>query len=767
MIPSGTGNQSVGAPPPAVSPLRAAQPSQGIAGARGINPMVQVATLDDIRAAETAPEPLDFQATDSVLGGHIRRAWDRNKIFKERTALRLLKCLRARRGMYSPGEIAQMQQNGGLNFVWVDLTETKCRAASAWIREVLLPVGERPWMLEPTPIPDLPDEVDQSIIAKAAGEAKAVMDRIFQTGAGVMSPEEFRTLAMELHDKLRDEVVRESEKVAGKRAERMSGRIADAMDEGFWENAVDEFIEDFVTYPTAILKGPFYARRKKLTWLPGFKPGVTNKAEQQWSRVDPFDAYPSPYARTPQDGDFIERVRFQRRELFDCIGMPGYDEQKIRQALLDYTNGHLEGWLWTEAERQRLQQDTMYTWLSPAGVIDALHYWGPVPGWKLMDWGIQNIDTIDPERDYEVDAILVGQYVIYCALNTDPLGRRPYWAASYDAVPGAFWGRSVPDLADTSQKMCNAAASALADNLGMASGPMIWVHTDRLADGESATDVYPWRVYQLKSDPSQGVNPGIGSIQFNPQIEAMQSVIEKWEIRADDATGIPRYTYGNERVGGAANTYSGLSMLMNNAAKGLRRAIGNIDINVIQQTVFSAYINEMVYGEDSTIKGDCFVSPRGAAALLVKEAQTQARISALQMSATPEDLQLLGAKTRLQLWREVFKALDIPTDHMPDDEELEAREEAAAEAQAAQAQAVQEAEARKEAAIGERELAVENLKQQGETQRAKDRNDTELKKVGATIAAQAAAKAAEPKGVALRRDQDGNIIGAERREVMQ
>lgn len=759
MIPPGTGNQSDGAPQSAR--YTRVTPSRDTAGRPGINPLVQVATLEDIEGAsvETIPTPIDLQATDSELGGHIRRAWDRNKIFKERTALRLLRCLRARRGLYSPAEVAQMSQTGGLNFVWVDLTETKCRAASAWIREVLMPVGERPFMLVHSPLPDLPVEVDASIITKAAKQAQAVMAKIFESGAGVLSAEEFRALSMEIHDELYDDVVREGERQAKDRAERMTKKIADRMDEGYWDESLDGFIEDFVTYPTAILKGPFYGRRKKLSWLPGWKPAVTNKAEQQWGRVDPFDAYPAPYAKSPQDGEFIERVRFLRKDLFDLIGLPGYKEDKIRKALLDYTNGHLEGWLWTEAERQRLQQDTLYTWLSPAGVIDALNYWGSVPGWKLMDWGIDNIDDIDPERDYEVNAVLIGSYVIYCALNNTPLGTRPYWSASYDAVPGAFWGRSVPDLAETCQKMANAAASALADNLGMASGPMIWVHTDRLADGESATDVFPWRVYQLKSDPSQGVNPGIGSIQFSPQIEQMQAVIEKWEVRCDDATGIPRYTYGNERVGGAANTYSGLSMLMNNAAKGLRRAIGNIDIHVIQPTVYCAYVNEMVYGVDQSLKGDCFVSPRGAAAILVKEAQTQARIQALQLSSAPEDVQLLGAETRLELWREVFKALDIPADKIPDEEEFRQRQQQAQEAAAQQAQQQQEMLDRREAAITDREVKVASVRANAEAERDNRKADREAEKMGAQIAAQQAARGR--RGIRFTYDDNGNIKGAE------
>lgn len=740
-------------------------PSRGLAGARGINPLVRVATNEDIKAAEQPPPILQSDQVDTHLAGQIRRAWNTNKLFKEKTSLRLLKCLRARRGVYSQSELAQMESTGGLNFVWVDLTETKCRAASAWIREVLMPIGERPWMLESSPLPDLPPEQRRAIVAKAAKEAQAAMEQIFQSGAGVLSPEEFRSMAGEIRDEMEDEVKLRTKKEADKRANRMSEKLADEMDEGGWEEAMDGFIEDFVTYPAAILKGPFYARKRMLEWLPGYKAGISNAQKQQWTRVDPFDVFPAPWAKDCQQGDFIERTRYVRKQLFDCIGLPGFNEQKIREALRDYTNGHLESWLWTEAERQRLQQDTMYTWLSPAGIIDALHYWGSVPGWKLMDWGIDNIDALDPEEEYEVEAILIGPYVIYCSLNADPLHRRPYWKACYDSVPGAFWGRSVPDLAETCQKMCNAAASALADNLGMASGPMIWVHADRLADGESATDVFPWRVYQLKSDPTQGVNPGIGSIQFSPQIEAMQVVIEKWEVRCDDATGIPRYTYGNERVGGAANTYSGLSMLMNNAAKGLRRAIGNVDTHVIQETVYSSYINEMIYGKDTSLKGDNFVSPRGAAAILIKEAQTQSRIQALQLSAQPEDVQLLGGKVRLQLWKEVFEALDIPTDKIPTEDELEKRMKDAAEQAQAQQEAVAAAAQAQEQGKVQAAVAVEEVRQAGEDKRFDRKMMAEEANRRADRNAKQEDAKSKPKGLTFNYDENGNIKGASKEKA--
>src|SRR5688572_23108366 len=89
-----------------------------------VNPLVRVASnkdLEEAQAKKDAETPgsagLDFnplsQVTESVLGGHIRRAWDRNKLHKERVSQGLLYCLRARRGVYSATELTELQEGGG------------------------------------------------------------------------------------------------------------------------------------------------------------------------------------------------------------------------------------------------------------------------------------------------------------------------------------------------------------------------------------------------------------------------------------------------------------------------------------------------------------------------------------------------------------------------------------------------------------------------------------------------------------------------------
>lgn len=684
------------------------------------------------REAQKPPDTLVFEEeTWTALVSHVRAAWGRNKLAKMKIDQKLLACLRARRGVYSAAELAELQVQGG-NIVWDDLTETKCKAGSAWTRDVILPVGEQPWGLEPTPVSDLPMPMKQAIVKKAVQQAQQVMMQAQQAmqqaqqppgaasgppgatpsmppdaaGAGAQSPggmmqappalpplmdrEEFRDLVHEIGDKLREDAEKTMEKLAKEGAKRMERLISDRLVEGGFHQAMDSFIEEFVTYPAAILKGPFYRRKKTLRWGEGWKPEVADNPQQTWGLLSVFDAYPAPSQSTPQAGDFIERCRFTRAELHSYKGLPGYHDDEIDGALRDYVNGHLEGWLWTEAERQRLQQETLFMWLAPPGVIDAINYWGSVPGWKLMSYGVPNLEET---REYECNVLVCGRYVLYAAVNPHPLGRRPYRKACYDEIPGAFWGRSVPDLASTSQKMCNAVACAQANNLSIASGPQAWVHMDRLADGEQSLEIFPWKVWQLKSDPTQGVNPGIGFFQPPSNVTELETLHEKWTVRADDATGIPRYTYGNEHVGGAGNTLGGLSILMNSAAKGLRRGISNIDLNVIEPTIFDTFVYEMMWNPDHSVKRDCTVVPRGAAAILVRENAQQRRTQFLAMTANPIDQQIVGVKQRAALLRATAAALELPVDEVvPTDEELEEQMKQQAQAQQEALQAQQQAE---------------------------------------------------------------------------
>jgi len=732
----------------AVNPPAPAAQSAPAPRAGGVSPLIRQLGLADLAkrdAPDKLPEPEVVIEDENVpeLVGHVRLAWQKNKLAKVVIDRKLLACLRARRQMYSAAEVQQVQQSGGgMNLVFTDLTETKCRAASAWLRDILLPAGEQPWGVDPTPLPDLPQPLRNQVVQKALAEAQQVLQQTAQAGGGVMAPQEFRDLTKDIGIKIRAEVEEEYQRSAKLRAKRMEKVIADRLAEGNYQTAMDGFIEDFVTYPAAILKGPTYKRHRRLSWNADFTPKVTNDPIPWWERVSPFDCFPASNTTSPQKGDFIERIRFHRSDLYDLKGLPGYQDEQIDKALMDYSAGRLDNWMWTEAERQRLEQETMFMWLSPQGTIDALNYWGSVPGWKLMTWGVSGKDgaPLDETCEYECNVLLCGSYVLYATLNSDPLHERPYWKACYDEIPGAFWGRSIPDLASVSQRMCNQFASAMADNMSMASGPMVWVHADRFADGEQTMEIFPWKIWQLKSDPQAAgqAAPGIGFFQAADNSGSLMANYEKWEIKADDATGIPRYTYGNERAGGSADTASGLGMLMANAAKGLRRAISNVDLNAVSRTIGKTFINEMIYNPDTSIKGDCVVVPRGAAAILIKQAAQANRLQFLQLTANPIDAQIITAKYRAVILRETAAALELPAECVPTDEELDASQKAQAAAQQEAMQAQQQLEMTKIAAQGKADLEVQLAREQAISQRE---GEAQRNQVLANVVQEAVAKA--------------------------
>jgi len=747
---------------------------EGYTGSGDVSSGIQIAPLVVFKPPGKRPgQGMDPQVTnnpseenfllmdlnDNVLAGHIRQGWQRNKIYKERVQLELLQCLRAKNNQYSQAELSQMQNQGGANFVWVPMTETKTRACSAWCREILLPVGDRAWQYVPSPLPSVPIEFRQHLIKQATARATAAMNDQRENTGMVMTHEEYRELAWEIHNEIYDDVTAQAKQAAQQAAQRMEDKVDSTLQVGGYYQALDEVIEDFSVFKAAVLCGPVFQRKYTMEWTPDWKIKVHHDKQQTWFRIDPFDVFPAPYSVDCQQGDFIVRVRYRRNELFDMIGIPGFREDMIRECLRAYSNGHMEAWLWTEAERQRLQNETMYTFLSPWGIIDALWYWGSVPGWKLMMWGIDGSLKLDPAKDYEVEAQIIGPYVIMCRLNPDPMRRRPFWKACYSAKPGAFWGSAVPELAETSQKMCNAAACAMADNLGMSSGPMVWVHTDRLADGESAVDIFPWRVWQLRSQADQGVNPGVGFFQAMNYAAELQAVIDKWDLRSDDDTGIPRYTYGNDQqVGGAADTYAGLSMLMNNAAKGLRRAISNLDVNMIEPTLQMAYEYEMLYGTDQALKVDAHIRARGAAAILVKESQRQGRMQALQVvGQNPMAMQIVGFTGYGKLLMNALRSMDGADDGVvPKEKDL-------IKMQAQQSQQQQEALRQQQAAAAAQQqfVSTENQKDRDkDVEVAQIHTRSKEKVTGAQIASKKDEQQANNRGLRFEHDEQGNITGA-------
>jgi len=636
------------------------------------------AASDTQAAAERNKTPLL-----TGIAAHVSEAWEQARDAKQSVLYRLQRAHRARIGEYDAEKMAQITKFGG-STEYARVTANKIRIVEAWLRDVFLGQTDRPWTIKPTPKPSIPTDAEQQV---KDAVSQQVAQSFAQTG---QMPDPTMIRAQMSSEMNRYEMALKEE--ATETTKRMENKMADQLQEGKFHLALADFLADLATYPSAIMKGPILRKRKILKWdtenaLGTPRPQVKDVIIPEFERVDPFRAYPAPGAETPQDGFFIEHHTLTHSELYDLIGAPGYDEEAIRAVIREGEYGGLSNWMGFQTDEQPSVDSIPDSLQRKVFEFDALEYHGPISGKDLLKWGLKEADIDDPEKQYESCVWLIGSWVIKAQVNYDPVGQRPYYATSYEEIPGEFWGFGIPDVLDDVQGVVNAAVRSLVNNMGMASGPQVGVNIDRLAPDQDIATLTPWHIWQFE-DNQLGQNSGkpIEFFQPNSNVNDLLTVIEKFYQLADDFSLVPRYMAGSDKVGGAGRTASGLSMLMDAANKGLKGVVSNVDTAVITNMLTKLYNYNMMYDQDPTIKGDAQVVARGAVSLMRIESMQLRRNEFLQVTANPFDMQITGLKGRSEVLRSVAQGLELNTDKIvPPEEDIMAQaQQAAAQQQVAQ-----------------------------------------------------------------------------------
>lgn len=697
-------------------------PDSRVPSVGGVFPLRSVAQMQIEEKAHA--ETVNSSPVVTGLAGHVKQCWTWARMAKQQTVeWRILQSIRQRRGEYDPDILAKIQQQGGSQ-IYMNLTSVKCRAAVSWLRDVFLSTSnDKPWTLEPTPIPDLPPEYQESIMAIAVKQATQA---IMQNQA--MGDEDLQELLVELKSAQMAQLHDEAKEMVGL----MEDKMADQLEEGGFTAAFSAFLDDLVTFPSAILKGPIVVNKPKLKWVPnqqaapqapsplggtnpdqGAQTGpqlihpnkggslqVVNELSLEWKRVDPFRIYPAPNSNDINDSYLIEHHQLTRTALEEMIGVPGYSDAAIRAVLDDYGRGGLRLWLTHEYLKAQAEGKlTTAISYNEENLIDALEFWGSVQGRMLREWGMSEQDIPDPLKEYHCNVWVIGRWVIKVALNYDPCHRKPYYKTSYETVPGTFWGNSVCDLVRDCQIMCNNAGRALANNMGIASGPQVAINVERMPAGADITEMYPWKIWQTTSDPMGSTLAPMQFFQPQDNSPALMKVFETFSDLADEYSGVPKYMSGTEGTPGAGRTASGLSMMINNAGKVIKQVINNVDVGVITPLLDRLYFYNMRYGADDALKGDVNIVARGTLALLAAEAAQVRRNEFLQLVLnSPIAQKIVDIDGTAALLRENAKTLDMDVDKIVPNQDLlhrrllqqaQAEQQAMAQQAAAQGSGVQ------------------------------------------------------------------------------
>lgn len=576
---------------------------------------------------------------------------------------RMVNAMRIFKGEYDSQKLAEIRRFGGSD-IYARVVATKCRGATSLLRDVYVNV-DKPWGLEATPDPVLPDDI------------MADVNNLIQVEVATM----VRLGERPTPDQIRDRVngllasaKRASIKRARVEAEKAFHKLDDILVEGGFYEALAAFLVDLPMFPFACMKGPVVRIVPDVVWQNG-RAAVINKPKMFWNRVSPFDVWWTPGVSNIADAAVIERTRVTRSDLNQLIGLPGYNDVAILEVLRWYgQSGYVEANASSSETSRAVMESREDPRMNQSGMIDMLEYHGYVQGKILQDYGFTLQQIPDAMRDYFVDVFKIGRYVIKVQLSPSLKKRAPYYVTSFEKVPGTVVGNALPDILSDIQDASNAALRSLVNNMSISSGPQVVVNDDRIADNENGDDLYPWKRWHTVNDPL-GNNTQQPIWFFQPQSNAQEllGVYEKFTQIADELSAIPRYITGSERLGGAGRTASGLAMLMGNAAKILQTVAANIDNDVVKHVVSELYDMVMLTDQTGMLRGDESIVVLGVNVAMQRETQRQRQIEFLQATANPIDAQITGMRGRASVLRSVADSIGMKGEEIvPPDEEMKA-----------------------------------------------------------------------------------------------
>lgn len=506
-------------------------------------------------------------------------------------------------------------QNAGKakrSLVFLNVTQPKTDAAEAKVCEMLLPVDDRPWQFEPTPVPDLGravEEQDQTPVTLADGSqvpaaqaAQALLDKA--------------QAAADEHEKWTE----------------------DHFVEGKVYIELRKVIKDAARIGTGVIKGPFPVSRQDRRWTikDGFaKLEIKERVAPTSKRVDPWDFFPDPAAgENIHDGSYcIERDYLTARQLRKLARDPGYLQQEIADVLKEGPKQV------ARADRKPDNDFAGETQARDSDVFEVWYYYGDVPVEDLRSLGIEDLmEDLDgmPAELSHVAAIvtMVNDRIVKAVLNPLDTGDFPYDVFPWEPVSGQPWGRGVPRKMSVAQRMLNAAARAMLENAGLSAGPQIVIRSGAVRPADGKNEITGRKLWLWDPDDTlDDIRKVMAVFEIPSAQKELAAIIEFAMQMADETAALPMLLQGQQ--GPAPETVGGMTMLMNNTSSMLRRVAKQFDDSIVVPHLGRWYDFGMQYGPEG-IKGDLQVRARGSSTLVQRDQSNQFLMQSAPMLQNPE-----------------------------------------------------------------------------------------------------------------------------------
>ena len=535
----------------------------------------------------------------------------------------------------------------------MDVSSPIVKGVAGLIRDIFAGATAQPFDIRATPVAELPE----SVIAQL--EEQLIQDFEVLAALSDGDPAVLRERMQESEQLL----LLEQNRKAVTAAERMQEVIADRLFDADWEDNFIEFISNFCIYPSAVMKYPAvrYVTRKK--WV-NDTVVVEREAVRCVETISPFDFYPAPHASDVDSADFvIERRRLSRNEFLGLRNLAGYSADTISEIVEQNPNGATLAY----SSDSDVEKDT-YGDQPNVDAFDALGYYGAIRNDVLAEYGIE-FAADEKYGTSEAEVWVVANRVIKCLLNPDAAGKRPFYTASFERIPGAFWGASPAMKLRDTQRVCTATVRSLVKNMRYSSGPIGEVRKGRVKDGHDPAAIIP-NTIRVVSDDNMGGGSRAYDFYTVPSLTGeLTALFEKFVSYGYELIGIPRLAFGGTQgVGTVGRTSGGLSIVVNQSTKTIKHALRSLERSLIEPVIQGFVDYELYNSTDQSIKGDVRVHARGVSGLMEREQQNDnlewalQSVSSLASVIDPMTNQPIIPATAIQrILYQLFKNKGLPT----------------------------------------------------------------------------------------------------------
>ena len=430
-------------------------------------------------------------------------------------------------------------------------------------------------------------------------------------------------------------------------AKNMEKKIMDQLEEAHASKQLRSTAFEMALFGHGIMKGPFAIDKEYSNWDAEGTYTPQFKTVPSTSHVSVWNFYPDPDASNMDEAQYvIERHKMSRSQLRALKKRPFFRKKVIDEVI---TMG--EGYV------KKYWEDDLRDYQTDYDIerFEVMEYWGIIDKDVLETANVELPDDLGEIDEVQANIWYCNGRILRAVINPFKPANIPYYAVPYELNPYSFFGVGIAENMDDTQTLMNGFMRMAVDNAVLSGNLLIEIDETNLVPGQDLS-VYPGKVFRR-----QGGAPGqaIFGTKFPNVSQENLQLFDKARILADESTGFPSFAHGQTGVSGVGRTASGISMLMNAAAGGIKTVIKNVDDYLLAPLGKAMFSFNMQFDFDPTIKGDLEVKARGTESLMANEVRSQRLMQFLQVAASPT---LAPFAKFPYIVREIAKSMDLDPD---------------------------------------------------------------------------------------------------------